>query len=311
MASVQLLHTVTGAFSYSGRAIAELLLARGHEVQTLSRRPEPADPLSDRVEFAPLDFSDEAALRDRLRRTRVLYNTYWIRFPHRGSSYERAIANTRRLLAAARAAGVERVVHLSVTNADALSQLPYFRGKGVLEQDVAASGLGYAIVRPTLVFGRDDILVNNIAWTLRRFPVFLVPGGGAYEVQPVSVVDVARIAVDAGEGDEDVIVDAAGPETYTYDGLVRLVARAIGRRARIVHVPLPFVLLAARAVGLAHRDVMLTREELRGLIAGLLTSSQPPGGSESFRGWLGVQREELGRSYVSELARNFRPYRPV
>jgi uncharacterized protein YbjT (DUF2867 family) len=305
------LHTVTGAFSYTGRAIAEVLLRRGHDVRTLSRRPEPADPLANRVERAPLDFSNEAALRDRLRGTRVLYNTYWIRFPHGGSTYERAIANTCSLLAAAAAVGVERVVHLSVTNADARSPLPYFRGKAVLEHDVATCGLGYAIVRPTLVFGRGDILVNNIAWTLRRFPIFLMPGRGSYEVQPVSVEDVARIAVDAGEADEDVIVDAAGPETYTYDGLVRLVARAVGSRARIVHVPPTAALLAARVVGIAHRDVMLTREELRGLSAGLLTSRHRPAGSNSFRRWLGLRHDELGRAYVSELARNFRPYRPL
>jgi len=302
---------VTGAFSYTGRAIAEELLRRGRQVRTLTRRNVPRDPLSDRIDRAELQFRDEAALRRALTGGDTLYNTYWIRFPHGASTYERAVANTRLLLRFAREEGIRRIVHVSVTNPSPGSPLPYFRGKARLEEDVASSGLSFAIVRPTLVFGPRDILVNNIAWCARRVPAFPVAGDGSYLVQPISVEDVASICVGVGEQDDHSVVDAAGPETLTFEELVRLVAVAVGRKVRIVHVPSVLVLALAGAVGVALRDVMLTPEELAGLQASLLTSREPPRGTASFRSWVEASGEALGRGYVSELARNFRPYAPL
>jgi len=302
---------VTGAFSYTGRAIAEELLRRGRDVRTLTRRAAPQDPLAARIDYAELQFRDETSLRRALEGADTLYNTYWIRFPRGTSTYERAVANTHVLLRLAREAGVRRIVHVSVTNPSPSSPLPYFRGKAQLERDVAASGLSAAIVRPTLVFGPGDILVNNIAWCARRTPIFLVAADGSYLVQPVSVEDVASICVGVAELDEDIVVDAAGPETLAFAELVRLVAAAVGRRVRIVHAPAALMLALARAVGIARRDVMLTAEELAGLQASLLTSAEPPRGTESFRSWVADCGETLGRAYVSELARNFRPYHPV
>lgn len=291
---------VTGAFSYTGRAIAELLLERGRRVRTLSRSPGPA---GSPVEFAPLQFADETALTESLRGAETLYNTYWIRFPRGGSTFERAIENTRTLLRCAAEAGVRRFVHVSVSNPSQDSPLPYFRGKTAVEDAVRDSPLEHAIVRPTLVFGRNDILMNNIAWVFRRFPLFLVPGDGLYRVQPVSVEDVARLCVDAGPGAE---LDAAGPEMYSFDELVRLIRSAVGGRAGIVHTPVTVALGLARVVGAARRDVVLTREETLGLMDSLLISHDPPTASDSFRDWLDANADQLGRRYVSELARNYR-----
>lgn len=150
---------VTGAFSFTGRAIAEELLRRGRPVRTLTRRTHPRDPLAARIESAPLVFDDPAPLAG----ADTLYNTYWIRFPRGGATFEQAVEHTRALLRAAREAGVRRVVHISVTNPSEGSPLPYFHGKALCERAVAESGLSYAIVRPTLVFGAGDILLNNIA----------------------------------------------------------------------------------------------------------------------------------------------------
>ena len=228
---------VTGAFSFTGRAIAEELLDRGRTVRTLTRRDAPGDPLAARIDRAELQFRDEEALRRALDGVDTLFNTYWVRFPHGATTFGRAVENTRLLLRAASAAGARRVVHVSVTNPSLASALPYFRGKAEVERDVAGSGLPYAIVRPTLVFGPRDILVNNIAWGLRRSPVFPIAGDGSYRVQPVSVEDTATICVDAADGEENVVLDAAGPETISYEELVRLVAAAVGSKARIVHWP--------------------------------------------------------------------------
>jgi uncharacterized protein YbjT (DUF2867 family) len=302
---------VTGAFSYTGRAIAEELLARGRSIRTLTRRDAPADPLAARIERAALQFRDERALRDALAGADTLYNTYWVRFAHGPTTFERAVSNTRVLLTAARAAGVRRIVHVSVTNASADSPLPYFRGKAACEADVASSGLSYAIVRPTLVFGPRDILVNNIAWGIRRLPVFPVAGDGSYRVQPVAVEDVASICAGLGESDGELALDAAGPETLAFDELVGLVAAAVGRRVRILHLSPGTVLALARIAGTLRRDVLLTREELAGLQAELLVSGEPPLGRAGFRSWVAAHGESLGRGYVSELARNFRPYDPL
>jgi uncharacterized protein YbjT (DUF2867 family) len=305
------LDVVTGAFSYTGRAIAEELLERGRSVRTLTRRDQPADPLAARIERAALQFRDERRLREALEGVHTLYNTYWVRFAHGVTTFERALANTRILLRAARDAGVRRVVHVSVTSPSPDSPLPYFRGKAEAESDIRTCGIGSSIIRPTLVFGPRDILVNNIAWGLRRTPVFPVAGNGSYRVQPVSVEDVATICVDAGAGDTDTVLDAAGPETLSFEALVRLVASAVGREVRIVRVSPRVVLTLARIVGTLRRDVLLTPDELAGLQAELLVSERPPLGKASFRSWVAANGERLGRGYVSELARNFRPYDPL
>jgi uncharacterized protein YbjT (DUF2867 family) len=294
---------VTGAFSYTGRHIAEALLARGRRVRTLTRRPEPSHPLAARVEVAPLAFDD--SLDASLRGADTLYNTYWVRFERGWTTFAGAVENTARLVAAARRAGVRRIVHVSVANPDAKSPFPYFRGKAETEEVVRESGLSYAIVRPTLVFGPDDILVNNIAWGLRHVPVFLLAGDARYEVQPVSVRDTAAICVDVGAAQDDLVVDAAGPVRWSFEAFVRLIARAVGSRAWIAHAPPGVALAVSRLAGLVLRDVILTRDELDALTAGLLVSAEPPRGRDRFDEWLAENATRVGRRYTSEVRRNF------
>lgn len=291
------MNAVTGVFSYTGRAIAEELLARGERVRSLSRRDEPDDPLRSRVEVATLRFDGQG-----LGGVTTLYNTYWIRFERDGMTFDRAVENTIALFESARRAGVERIVHVSVANADQADDLPYFRGKHRLEEWLAGSGIPHRIVRPTLVFGSGDILVNNIAWLLRNSPVFLVPGRHDYLVQPVSLADTARIAVAAGEG----TVDAAGPDTMPFADLVCAVRDAVGARCRVIRGPRRAGVSIVAVAGAALRDVVVTRDELAGLERSLLTSPLPPLGRDRIADWLQSCAGVLGRRYVSELARNFR-----
>jgi uncharacterized protein YbjT (DUF2867 family) len=299
------LDIVTGAFSYTGRHIAERLLARGRSVRTLTRRPAPAGHLlAEEVEPAPFVFDD--SLVESLRGADTLYNTYWVRFEKGATTFERAVANTATLFRAARSAGVRRVVHISVANSHASSPFAYFRGKAATEEALRESGLSHAIVRPTLVFGPGDILVNNIGWALRHVPVFLIAGDGRDEVQPVSVFDTARICVEAGAREDDVALDAAGPERFAFEDFVRLIARATGGRALIRRASPNLVLGTSRVAGLLLRDVVLTRDELGMLHAGLLVSHEPPLGRDSFEAWASENGRMLGRKYASELRRNFR-----
>lgn len=294
---------VTGAFSFTGRHIAEELLARDRRVRTLTRQHAPKHPLANRVEAAPLVF--DASLVESLRGADTLYNTYWVRFERGRTTFAGAVENTARLVDAARRAGVRRIVHVSVANPDAKSPFPYFRGKAETEKVVRESGLSYGIVRPTLVFGPDDVLVNNIAWGLRHVPVFLLAGDARYQVQPVSVRDTAAICVDVGAAQDDLVVDAAGPSRWTFEDFVRLIAAAVGPRVWITHAPPEVALAAGRLAGLALRDVILTRDELDALMAGLLVSGDPPRGRDRFDEWISENATRVGRRYTSEVRRNF------
>jgi NADH dehydrogenase len=297
---------VTGAFGYTGRYVTSRLLDAGRAVRTLTAKAPTASPFGEDVEAHPLAFEDLPRLAESLRDADTLFNTYWVRFPYGEVSYERAVANTRALFAAAREAGVRRIVHVSITNADERSPLPYFRWKGVLERDLADSGTSHAIVRPTVVFGREDILINNIAWLLRRLPMFVVPGGGEYRLQPVYVDDLAALCVDVAAKNENVTVDAAGPETYAFEDLVRVVRHAVGSRSPFVSAPPSIAYALAWVISSLTKDVLLTRDEIAGLRANLLVSSEPPTGQTSFRDWVSEHGGELGRAYSSELARHYR-----
>jgi NADH dehydrogenase len=299
---------VTGAFSYTGRFIARRLLADGRRVRTLTnhtRRPG-AEDLLEHLEVEPLQFEDRARLRVALRGAGTLYNTYWVRFPRGGLDFDRAVANTRTLMTAAAEAGVKRVVHISVSNPSLDSRLAYYRGKAQTEEVVKASGMAWGIVRPTLVFAAGDILINNIAWMLRRMPVFGIPGDGTYRVQPVSAGDVAEIAVWAGRQADNVTVDAAGPEIMTFAELVDQVSIAVGRRPRLSYMAPSTFILAGRAIGLLTRDVVLTPEEVEGLMDELLVSAEPPRGRDRLDDWLLTNAATLGLKYASELSRHFR-----
>jgi uncharacterized protein YbjT (DUF2867 family) len=300
------LHVVTGASGFTGRYIARQLLEAGHRVRTLTGHPARVHPFGDRIEVAQLDFGAHDRLVADLQGASCLYNTYWVRFPRGATTYEGAVENSRRLFAAAAAAGVRRLVHISVTNPSDDSPLPYFQGKAAVEHALRSSGLSHAIIRPSLVYGNEDILVNNVAWSLRYSPVFPIPGDGEYRVQPVFVGDVAQLAIEASAVGENLIEDAVGPETFTFRQLVELVRSAVGSRSRIVSAPPSVVLALTSLIGLVVRDVVLTRGEIDGLMASLLVSSDPPTAATRFSDWLVPRRHHLGIHYASELARHFR-----
>jgi NADH dehydrogenase len=181
---------ITGAFSYTGKYATRLLLARGYEVRTLTNHP-PAGCGS--VSVSPYNFERPEELRRSLEGASVLINTYWVRFPHGGASFETAVQNSRALIKATKDAGVGRIVHVSIANPSLESRLGYYKGKAEVEQAVIGSGLSYSILRPTVIFGAEDILINNIAWFVRNFPVFGIPGDGRYGVRPIYVEDMARL----------------------------------------------------------------------------------------------------------------------
>jgi uncharacterized protein YbjT (DUF2867 family) len=297
---------VTGAFSYSGSHIAQQLLDSGRSVRTVTFHPGRAHPLQGRVDARTYRFGDVAALARSLDGVTNVYNTYWVRFDHGPTTFANAVENSRALFFAARRANAGRIIHLSIANPSLESPLPYYRGKALVERALAEVGMPYSIVRPTWVFGGErDVLTNNIAWILRHMPMFAIPGDGRYSVQPIHVGDLARICVEGSQADGDVIVDAAGPETISFEHLVRAIRSAIGSRAPIIHVPPAVMSAASQALGLFVRDVVLTPDEIRGLMAGLLVSHSPALGRIPFSDWLADSSRSLGNAYANELSRHF------
>jgi len=297
---------VTGAYGYTGRFIARRLMAEERPLKTLTNHPKRPGAEDVKAEIAPLQFKDRDALVDSLRGADVLYNTYWVRFHHGRVHFGEAVANTRVLIGAARDAGVRKVVHISVSNPSEDSPLEYYAGKARTEKIVRESGLAWAIVRPTLIFGPGDILINNIAWLLRRLPAIGIPGRGDYRLQPVAGEDVAEIATWAAEQIDNVVVDAAGPEIIFYSEMIESIAIAVGRHPRFLYMSPRTTLLALRVIGRVVDDVILNEAELQGLMDELLVSHDRPRGTRRLDNWLLSSAETLGRSYASELDRHWR-----
>jgi NADH dehydrogenase len=297
---------VTGAGGYSGRVLARALLEEGVEVTNLTGHPERETPFGDRIRSVYMDFARPDELELSMRGASVFFNTYWVRFPYRGQTHPQAVANSVALFEAARRAGVARIVHTSIANPALDSPLSYYRGKAEVERALRSLGLSHAILRPTVFFGEQDVLVNNIAWFARRFPLFLIPGNGRYRVQPMHVADFAGLMACAAESKEDLVADGVGPEVYAFEELVRRIADALDRRVLLLHAPRLAVHAATTLFSLFLRDVLLTRAEIDGLMADLLVSKGAPTGTTRLSEWLRRNAEQEGRQYASEVARHYR-----
>jgi NADH dehydrogenase len=297
------LHVVTGAFGFSGKYIARRLLDTGHRVRTITNSYERDNPFKDKLKVFPFNFNEPEKLTASLRGASVLYNNYWVRFNHRDFSYARAIENTRILFHAAQKAGVRRIVQLSITNPSTQSEFEYFRGKAKIERLLTESGIPYAILRPGLIFGVEDVLINNLAWFLRKFPVFGIFGDGNYKIQPIHVDDLAKLAIEQGQKTDNSTIDAIGPETLTYRELVNLVQNAIGVQRKIISVPASAGYWIGALAGILHGDVAITRDEIDALMAGLLCTTSEPVGTIKLSEWLKRHGMGLGVRYSSELAR--------
>jgi len=297
------IHAVTGAFGYSGKYIAARLIESGHRVITLTNSVNRSNPFGEKLEVFPFNFNKPDELVKSLQGVSVLYNTYWIRFNHKLFNHSEAVENTIVLFNAARKAGVKKIVHVSITNPSEDSDLEYFSGKARLEKHLMQLGISYTILRPTVLFGKEDILINNIAWALRKLPVIGVFGDGQYRLQPIYVDDLAELAVNRGEILENEIIDAIGPETFTYRELIEKIGEIIGKNRKIVSVSPGFGYFACSLMGKFVGDIIITREEIKGLMADLLYVKSPPAGNTKLTDWIREHAQSLGKNYTGELIR--------
>ena len=301
-------YAITGAFGYLGKYIAQNLLDNDptRKIRTLTGHPDRPNPFSQHVEVVPFHFDNHYQLVADLKDVKTVYNTYWVRFSRGDISFGQAVADVQNLIRAAAVAGVERFVHISITNPSLGSPFGYFKGKAIMEKTLIESGLSYAILRPTVLFGKEDILVNNIAWLLRRFPVFAIFGDGEFRIQPVYVKDVAELAIELAGTSENIVTNALGPETFSYRGLVRLIQKRVKSRTKIVHVSPKTGLLMSKVLNLISSDVIITNEEIYGLMADLLSTTDSPKCPTSLSEWSEKHATSLGAKYASELDRHYR-----
>jgi len=296
---------ITGAFSYTGRYATRILLERGYRVRTLTGHPERANLFGEQVAVFAYNFDRPDELRRSLAGASTLINTYWVRFPRGGMTFETAVRNSRILIKAARDAGVKRIVHVSIANPSLESPLGYYRGKARVEQAARESGMSYAILRPTVIFGAEDILINNIAWFVRHLPVFGIPGDGRYGIRPIYVEDMASLLADSVEARGNSVIDAVGPETFEFEELVRRIAREVRRSVRVVHMPAFLAYVGTLVTGWMVGDVVLTWEEYLGLMSNLLAPEGAAAGATRLSEWLATNRESVGTQYASEVGRHF------
>ena len=293
---------ITGAFSYTGAAVSQELLRRGYSIHSLTNR----QPLQkdNAISSAPLRFERDY-LKGELGGANTFVNTYWVRLPYAGQSFASAVKNSKMLIDAAVSAGVKRIIQVSVSNAEDGKNLGYYAGKAEVDAYVRQCGIPFTIVRPTFIVGQADVLTNNIAWLLRRFPIFLIPGNTSHRLQPILLDDAAHIIADAVEYQGNQEVDAAGPDIMSFAEYVELVANGCNLKRPMIRVPEGLSLGFLQAIQPLLQDIILTREELLGLKQELLISHKPPLGKDSVAKWLQVHGDKLGHQYTNDIYRHF------
>lgn len=296
-------HFVTGAYGYTGKYLARRLFSAGLEVGTLTNSPVKEGLFSRPIENFPLCFHDPEKLKASLIDCDVLYITYWVRFNHKHFTHRDAVNNTKILFKAAADAGVRKIVYVSITNADKTSDLEYFSGKGELEEYLQSLGISYSILRPAVIFGLEDILINNIIWMIRRFPFIAVFGDGKYKLQPIFVDDLAKLAIECGKTEESSIIDAIGPETFEYKDLLGLAAKSLGKKLRTLHVSPSIGYYCGKILSWVKKDVTITREEIKGLMDNTLFTESEPAAHTKLSEWMKSNIDMLGIDYHNELDR--------
>jgi NADH dehydrogenase len=232
---------VTGGTGFVGRRIVHALRAEDREVRALVRRADRGGPLAGLgVELATGDVTHPASLRAAAEGcTHVIHLVAILK--GRPQDFERVMTQgTRNVVAAAKGAGVERFVLMSAlgTTAETKDLVPYFHAKWAMEQEVAGSGLEHTIFRPSFVFGKGGALPTFVK-QVRYAPVVTVIGSGQQRIQPIWVDDVAAHfarALDTPAAANKTF-EIGGPDVVTWDELYRTIARVLGKRRALIHVP--------------------------------------------------------------------------
>ena len=269
---------ITGATGFVGNAVLRRLLRRGHEVRALVRDPNQGGRLRDlgAVECVAGSLDDQDAVRALVAGTDAVIHLVGIIVEKGPQTFQRVhVEGTERLVAAARAAGVPRFVHMSALGArpDA-GATSYHRTKAAGEDAVRGAGLSHVILRPALIAGAGNVPLEMMVRLIRFAPAVPVVGDGRYLLQPVWIEDVAEaFAVAVERADLAGTFEIAGPEQLSWDRMLDELETALSVRRLRVHVPLPIVRLGALAGQLAPDLAPITPDQLQMLLEGNVTSA--------------------------------------
>ncbi|MGH7545982.1 MAG: complex I NDUFA9 subunit family protein [Gemmatimonadota bacterium] len=260
---------LTGGTGFVGGAVARALRRRGHAIRALVRDPARARDLGEQgAELVKGDIVDAPSLRDATRGCEAAIHLIGI-IREKGRYTFEAVhtRGTTNVLAAAREAGVRRFVQMSALGAKS-GGTEYHRTKHEAEERVRRAGIPFAILRPSLIFGRASPVVQLWLRMVRLSPVVPVLGDGRYRLQPVFVDDVAAAFVRAAERSEltDGVYEIAGPEVLTYDEVLDAVAQAMGKRIRKWHIPLAIVWPPVRLAAALRLPAPIAPHELQMLL---------------------------------------------
>ena len=270
-----MLVAITGATGFVGRHIASLLLRRGHRVRALVRDPRRAERLKTQgAELVAGSLEDSGALTALLDGAHSAVHLVGIIVEWGPATFTAVhVDGTRRLLEAARGAGVRRFVHMSALGARADARAtPYHRTKWQAEELVRTSAIPFAILRPSLISGPESVPIRTLVRLHRWSPVIPIFGDGRFPIQPVWIEDLAMAFALALERPDIMgTFELGGPAVLTYESFVRAIGRATGHPRPLVHVPLTLVRWAARVCDPLGPAAPITSIQLRMLIEGSRT----------------------------------------
>ncbi|MGC4106129.1 MAG: complex I NDUFA9 subunit family protein [Thermomicrobiales bacterium] len=242
---------VTGGTGFVGSRIVDRLKPV-HDVVLLERDAS-GHHAPEGVSSLVGDVTDAASLAGKLVGFDVVIHLVAIIEEHGGATFDGVIRQgTENIVAAARAAGVPRFIHMSAIGVKDDPAYPYHQAKWKAEQAVMSSGLEWTIFRPSVIFGKGDGFVTVLAGVVRQFPITPIAGSGDARFQPVWVDDVADCfmrAVDDPDFTDGQVYELGGGKHYTYEQMIDAIARQLGVKRPRVHIPLPVMKAVVAASG--------------------------------------------------------------
>jgi len=232
--------TVFGGTGFLGRRVVRHLRDKGFSVRVASRHPRASSSHDPEIRPTAADIRERQSIATAVEGAFGVVNAVSLYVERRTDTFQAVhMAAAQRLAEEARKAGVERFIQVSGIGADAASSSPYIRARGRGEQAVRAAFASASMVRPAVMFGPDDAFLNTLVQLLRRLPIYPMFGRGRTRLQPADVEDVGEMIAKLMQRTtaEAITVECGGPRVYTYEELLRTIARAANVDRTLVPVP--------------------------------------------------------------------------
>lgn len=268
---------LTGGTGFVGGYLRAALRQAGHTLVALTRHPEPP---ADGITWLRGELAETDILTEAMRECDAVVHLVGILTEHGNATFQRVhVQGTEQVLAAMRQAGVTRLLHMSALGAGPKQPTAYFRSKWQAEELVRAAGIAYTIFRPALIFGPGDGFLSVLIRQVRRLPIVPVVGTGTYPFAPISIHAVCAAYLHALAHPQATLaktVELCGPEVYSYEEILRLIAAHYAITKLRVHIPLWVMRLGIATAQALHLPTPITRDQLTMLLLGSVCDDQSP-----------------------------------